>query len=77
MKKIDFAISFLALLLLVVSSSLWAPRVAGSDLQCTDLSECCGAASCGGPGQVNGCSLTCTGGGSIACDRKGKDGLCH
>lgn len=61
MKKIDFAISLLTLLLLVVSSGLLAPRVF-ANLECTDLSECCGNANCGGPGQVNGCTLTCTGG---------------
>lgn len=77
MKKIDFAISLMTLLLVVLSSSLVPPRVSGSNLACPDLQDCCGSANCNGPGSVNGCTLTCTGGGTITCDKKGKDGLCH
>lgn len=78
MKKIDFTISLLILsLLVVVSFGLLTPRVVQANLACPDVEECCGSANCNGPGTVNGCTLTCLGGGTITCDRKGKDGFCH
>jgi hypothetical protein len=78
MKKIDFAISVMTLLLLVVSSGLIESRVRGSILACTDIEGCCGNEVCNGPGTVNGCSITCEGGGVITCNgKKNKDGSCQ
>jgi hypothetical protein len=31
--------------------------------------NCCGAPSCGSRGTVNGCTLTCDGGGTIMCEK--------
>ena len=76
MKKIDFAIALMSLLLLVLSSTLVERRVTGANLECSSVNDCCGSANCGGPGSVNGCTLTCTGGGTITCERKNKQGLC-
>ena len=77
MKKIDFAIGILTVLLLVFSTGLVERQVRGANLECSSVSGCCGSANCGGPGSVSGCTLTCTGGGTISCARQDKSGICQ
>lgn len=75
MKKIDFALAAMILMLAVLSSNLLAPRITAQSLTCLTLSNCCGAAGCSGPGTPNGCAATCSGGGSITCETV-KNGKC-
>lgn len=75
MKKINSAITVLTLLLVFLSWGLMERKAAG--LTCQDLTGCCGAAGCSGPGTVNGCSIVCQGGGSVTCATTNKDGNCH
>jgi hypothetical protein len=68
MKKINTAIAVMSLLFVfLVWGAVERKAVA---LTCQDLSECCGAAGCSGPGTVSGCSIVCAGGGSVTCARK-------
>jgi len=74
MRKLDFGIGVLTLLLVFLS---WGVVERKADaLTCQDLTGCCGAAGCSGPGAVNGCSIECAGGGSVTCAVKGADGKC-
>lgn len=73
MKRINLLIGALSLSLAALSYTALvgsAMRAEAQNLTCIDLSNCCGSASCGSPGTVNGCSITCDGGGTIACERK-------
>jgi hypothetical protein len=65
MKKINLAIAAMTLLLAFLSYTLLEVRAAA--ITCQDLSGCCGAASCQGPGTPNGCNIACAGGGSALC----------
>jgi hypothetical protein len=87
MKKIDFALAVMVLLLSLLSSTMLMERrviaddgmgIEGDNLTCLSLSGggCCGSANCGGPGSANGCNLTCSGGGSITC-AKVVNGVCQ
>lgn len=69
MKKLNLAIMALGVLLAFQSYTLMETR-AGAEMSCQDLSTCCGAASCQGPGTPSGCSLSCVGGGQITCCSK-------
>ncbi len=69
MKKINFAILALGVLLAFQSHNLMETKVA-AELSCQDVSTCCGAAGCQGPGTATGCSITCTGGGTVTCCSK-------
>lgn len=82
-KKIDFALAVMVLILSLLSSTMLMERtviaddfVVEGDLACTTISGCCGSASCNGPGSVNGCTLTCSGGGTITCARV-VNGVCQ
>lgn len=77
MKKINFAIGALTLSLVLLSAGLFEAKVQGSNLECSSISGCCGSANCGGPGTVNGCTLTCTGGGTISCAKQDRNGICQ
>lgn len=74
MKKTNLAIGLMALLLTLLSWGVVERKAAA--LSCQDLTPCCGAAGCSGPGIVNGCSIECAGGGSVKCAEKGADGKC-
>ena len=37
------------------------------NLQCIDLTNCSGSASCNSSGTVSGCTITCRNGGTITC----------
>lgn len=74
MKKLDFGIGVLTLLLVCLSWGVIERKAVA--LTCLDLSGCCGAAGCSGPGTVNGCSIECAGGGSVKCAVVGSDGKC-
>jgi len=88
MKKIDFALAVMVLLLSLLSSAMLMERrviaqddgfvLEGDNLTCASLSgaNCCGSANCGGPGSANGCTLTCSGGGTITC-AKIVNGVCQ
>lgn len=89
MKKIDFALAIMVLLLSLLSSAMLIERkviaqeggigVEGdNNLTCISLSgqNCCGSANCGGPGSASGCTLTCSGGGTITC-AKIVNGVCQ
>ena len=87
MKKIDFALAVMVLLLTLLSSAMLFERrviaddgigIEGDNLTCASLSgaSCCGSANCGGPGSANGCTLTCSGGGTITC-AKVVNGVCQ
>jgi hypothetical protein len=89
MKKIDFTLAVMALLLsLLCSTALMERRVIAQDegfeleqnnnLTCASLAgaNCCGSANCGGPGSNNNCTLTCSGGGTITC-AKIVNGVCQ
>jgi len=87
MKKIDFALAVMVLLLSVLSATMLIERrvaaddgigIEGDNLTCLSLSgnNCCGSANCGGPGSANGCSLSCSGGGTITC-AKIVNGVCQ
>jgi len=66
MKKINVAIVAMALLLAFLSYTVMEVRaVAG--ITCQDLSGCCGASACQGPGTPSGCNIACQGGGSATC----------
>lgn len=72
MKKINLLVGALLLSLFALSyTALEAStvRVEAQNLTCIDLSNCCGSPSCGSRGTVNGCTLTCDGGGTINCER--------
>ena len=69
MKKLNLAIMALGFVLAFQSYTLMETK-AGADINCQDLSACCGAAGCEGPGTPSGCSLSCAGGGSVACCSK-------
>jgi hypothetical protein len=77
MKRINFAIGVMALLFVFLLGNVAARRVSADTgpLACLDLTGCCGAAGCSGPGQVNGCGIVCAGGGSITCEVV-KNGKC-
>ena len=82
-KKIDFALAVLVLLLSLLSSTMLTERrvkaddfIIEGDLACSTITGCCGSATCGGPGSVNGCTLTCAGGGTITC-AKVVNGTCQ
>jgi hypothetical protein len=76
MKRINFAIGVMTLLFVFLLGNVGAQRVSADPaLNCLDLSGCCGAAGCSGPGQVNGCGITCAGGGSVTCETV-KNGKC-
>lgn len=66
LKKINMAIVALTLLLAFLSYTA-AEVSAVAQLKCNDLSSCCGAAGCEGPGTNTGCSISCQGGGSVTC----------
>jgi hypothetical protein len=87
MKKIDFALAVMVLLLSLLSATMLIERrvaaddgigIEGDNLTCLSLSgnNCCGSANCGGPGSANGCSLSCSGGGTITC-AKIVNGVCQ
>jgi hypothetical protein len=65
-KKLNVAIATLTLLLTFLSYTSMEVR-AVAQLKCNDLSSCCGAAGCEGPGTATGCNIACQGGGSITC----------
>ena len=67
MKKINAAIGVMTLVLVLLSWGVLERRALA--LTCQDLTGCCGAAGCSGPGQVEGCPITCAGGGSANCAR--------
>ena len=72
MKKINLMIGALLLSLVALSYSaleVATIRAEAQNLTCIDLSNCCGSAACNSRGTVNGCTLTCDGGGTITCDR--------
>lgn len=66
MKKINLAIVALTLLLAFLSHTAMEVG-AVAQLKCIDLTGCCGAAGCEGPGTATGCSISCAGGGSASC----------
>lgn len=66
MKKINFAIVALTLLLAFLSYTA-VERTAVAQISCASLSGCCGAAGCAGPGSPSGCTIECQGGGSVTC----------
>jgi hypothetical protein len=81
MKKIDLALTAMTLLLMLLSSTMLIEgRVIAQgggggieidNLTCNSLNgnSCCGSANCGGPGAASGCTLNCTGGGTITCSK--------
>ena len=74
MKKLNLAIAAMALLLVFLSAQAGGVGVDAA-VTCQDLTGCCGAAGCSGPGQVTGCSINCAGGGAITCPEV-KNGKC-
>lgn len=76
MKRINSAITVLTLMLVLLSWGLGERKAVGA-VTCQDLTGCCGAAGCSGPGTVTGCSIACAGGGSVTCATTNKDGNCH
>lgn len=87
MKKMDLALAVMTLLLSLLSATVLMERrviaqdegfvLEGDNLTCISLSgqNCCGSANCAGPGSANGCTLTCSGGGTITC-AKIVNGVC-
>lgn len=67
MKRINWAILAMSLLLGLQSFMMIDVRVTAQQLTCQDLTACCGAAQCDGPGTPSGCSLSCAGGGTVTC----------
>ena len=76
MKKTNSIILALALLFVSLFSLAVEEKSIAADLHCQSLTSCCGAAGCDGPGSVNGCKISCAGGGDITCATKGSDGKC-
>ena len=75
MKRINLAILAMSLLLGVQSYMTNDVKVTAQQLTCQDLTTCCGAAECEGPGTPSGCSISCQGGGQVACCSN-KSGRC-
>lgn len=75
MRRINLAILAMGLLLVFQSYLMIGVKVTAQQLTCQDISTCCGAAQCEGPGTPSGCSLSCAGGGSVACCSN-KSGRC-
>ena len=72
MKKINLMIGALLLSLVALSYSaleVSTIRAEAQNLTCIDLSSCCGSAACNSRGTINGCTLTCDGGGTITCEK--------
>ena len=76
MKKTNSIILVLTLLFVSLLSLAVETKSIAADLHCQSLTSCCGAAGCDGPGTVNGCKVSCAGGGDITCATKGSDGKC-
>ncbi len=74
MKRINLAILAMGLLLVFQSYMMTEVKVS-AELTCQDLSTCCGAAQCEGPGTPSGCSISCQGGGQVTCCSN-KSGRC-
>lgn len=78
MKKFKASIMVLTITLLAMTGIAIEQAIdaqVDSNLECTDLANCGGRASCNSAGTVSGCVITCTGGGTITC-RAAADEIC-
>lgn len=76
MKRTNWIVLAMALLFVFLFSLAVEKNISAADLHCTSMTNCCGAAGCNGPGTVNGCKISCAGGGEITCATKASDGKC-
>ncbi len=72
-KKILALILLVGLIVLsVISIKVQAMNNGENNLACSDLTDCSGRASCGGPGTPTGCELSCDDGAIVSCPVKKK-----
>ncbi len=72
MLMLGLTLSFSAMTCIAIEQATNAQQE--PNLQCIDLTNCGGSASCNSAGTVSGCTVTCRNGGTIHCPEAKKPG---
>jgi hypothetical protein len=70
MKRTWLIIGALVLSLATLAETAFV-EPADANVICAQIRGCAGTAGCFGPADVNGCTLTCSGGGTVNCETEG------
>ena len=71
MKPVRSVICLLLLSFALLLDAAVSVNKVSAGLYCSQVRSCAGSAGCTNGGSVDGCDLTCTGGGTVSCDTIG------